>query len=56
MKRIATTIEFVLLPIAIAFVTAQASVASPSPEVRKWDIFAGDWALGNRSTKSTSGL
>jgi len=49
MRRNASTVQFavlfVIFFVGIASAAAQTPPPSPSPEVRKWDIFAGDWNL-----------
>ena len=46
-------IFFAISVVAIASAAAQAS--SPSAEVRKWDIFAGDWALSGTAQDAPTG-
>lgn len=59
MKCTARTIELVILFIVsvawVASVAAQSPPSSPTPEVRKWDIFAGDWALSGTAQDAPTG-
>ena len=52
MKRTRQTMTIALLLTASLSYAAQPSAASPSTEVRRWDIFAGDWALSGTAKDS----
>jgi hypothetical protein len=59
MRRIDMANKLVMF-FAISFVTiasaaAQGSSPSPSAEVRKWDIFNGDWALSGTAQDAPTG-
>jgi hypothetical protein len=48
-------ILFAIVFAGTSCIVAQTSAPSPSPEVRKWDIFEGDWVLSGTAQDAPTG-
>jgi len=54
MKRIATAINMMVL-IFVAASKAQPSNPAPPPELKKWDVWVGDWTLSGTAKDTPTG-
>ncbi len=55
MKRIATAISMMLLMLVAASARGQSFNPTPPPEVKKWDVWVGNWALSGMATDTPTG-
>ena len=55
MRCSATVVSIMLLILAVAAAEGQSATPRPSPEVKKWDVWAGDWVLSGTSKDSPTG-
>lgn len=55
MKRIASAVSLTLLLFVAAPARAQSSIPTPPPELKKWDIWTGNWTLSGTAKDTSAG-
>lgn len=55
MRRITATISIMLLMFLATSAQAQYSSPTPPPELKKWDVWIGDWALSGTAKDTPTG-
>jgi hypothetical protein len=55
MRRITTAISIMLLMFVTASAQGQSSNPTPPPELKKWDVWIGDWVLSGTAKDTPTG-
>jgi hypothetical protein len=55
MRRITTAISIMLLMFVTASAQGQSSNPTPPPELKKWDVWIGDWVLSGTAKETPTG-
>jgi hypothetical protein len=55
MKRMVTAVSIMLLMLVVAVAEGQSSTPKPAPEMKRWEVWIGDWALSGTAKDTPTG-